>query len=79
MEIEPVIDVFDKKLWKTDINAYARAYYHLKNKDYIPCICGESVKKLVMCKHIKTKNHKYNMMGKELLDLKKLKEEKENV
>jgi hypothetical protein len=48
---------FNKKCWKTDPNAYARNYYHIQNKTMLICQCGRSVKKLVMSKHLKSKNH----------------------
>ena len=71
--VEIVEIEFDRKCWKDDPNKYAREYYKLKNKEIISCICGKEVKKLLMCHHIKSKCHKYNIMK---LQLEEMKQEK---
>ena len=77
--ITPEIEIYDPKCWSTDANFYMRQYYKLKSKELVKCCCGKEIKILTVKKHLKSKNHKYNMMENEISDLKKLKEEKNNL
>jgi hypothetical protein len=59
-----------KGLWKTDPNEYAREYYKTNCKIFVPCVCGCSVKKVLMTKHVKSKRHKLNILVIENQELK---------
>jgi hypothetical protein len=73
MNTEPIEPVeFDRTIWKTDPNAYARNYFHLKKNNIIHCSCGKDLKQSAYYKHQKSKNHQVGLLE---LENKKLKED----